>query len=196
MPQIVNVYLTSAAAPWTSNVYGCAPSSVAVKLTDPQSADIVLRVGQPENLNTPAYQLSTEEILVVANLKTGVGALTSDQVRALFLGQITNWKDAGGNDLPVQVWAYPSDADVQQVFEQDVMKGQPVTSQARLAVAVPAMMNSVETVSGSVGVVTRRLKSSNIPESLTVATVPVLAIVKSEPQGVIKELLSCLQASK
>src|SRR5581483_11487301 len=161
--QVLNVYLTSAADPWLNNVYDCAPPGTAVNLADPGSAELVLRVGEPPNLSTPSSQLSTEEILVVTNLNVGVDALTVDQVRSLFLGQVTNWNELGGNDVPVQVWTYSPDEDIEQIFSREVMRGQPVTSQARLAVSVEAMTNSVETVAGSVGVVTRRWKSGNTP---------------------------------
>lgn len=194
--QIINVYLTSAADPWTNNVYDCAPAGSAVNLTDPDSAQITLRVGEPDHLTTPAFQLSTEDILVVTNLQTGVYDLSADQVRSLFLGQVTNWKELGGNDVSVQVWTYLPDEDIQRIFEREVMDGRPVTSQARLAVSVEAMTDSVETVPGSVGVVTRRWKSGNTTEALSVASVPVLAIVKSEPEGAVKDLLGCLQEGK
>lgn len=194
--QIVNVYLTSAADPWTNNVYDCAPAGTAVNLTDSDSADITIRVGEPDHFTGPVFQLSTEDILVVTNLNVGVTELSADQVRALFLGQIANWSELGGNDVAVQVWTYSPGQDVQKIFEQDVMNGQAVTSQARLADSVEAMSNFVETVSGSVGVVTRRWKSGNAPEIFFVAAAPVLAMVKSEPQGAVKDLLGCLQAAK
>jgi hypothetical protein len=193
-PQIVGVYMTSSASAWRNNLYDCASSSVLVNLADPQSAGILLRVGEPGNLTTPAFEIATEEVLVVVDLKAGVNSLTLEQVRALFLGQVPNWKDLGGNDVPVQVWVYAADEDVQQIFSQVVMNGQPVTSLARLAVSAEAMSDSVEATPGSVGVLTRRWKSGNTPEVYSVATVPVLAVTQSEPQGAVKELLSCLQS--
>jgi len=194
--QIVNIYFTSATDPWLNNAHDCAPAGTAVNLTDPDSAEVVLRVGEPLNLSRPSFQLSTEEILVVTNLNAGVDTLTVDQVRSLFLGQVTNWNELGGNDVPVQVWTYSPDEDIEQIFSREIMQGQPVTSLARLAVSVEAMTNSVETVAGSVGVVTRRWKSGNTPEVLSVAAAPVLAITKSQPEGAVKELLSCLQEGK
>ena len=194
--QVLNVYLTSATDPWLNNVYDCAPAGTVVNLSDPDSAQITLRVGEPSNLSTPSFQLSTEEILVVTNLQAGVYELSVDQVRSLFLGQVTNWNELGGNDVPVQVWTYSSDEDIQQIFSREFMKGQPVTSLARLAVSVEAMSNSVETVAGSVGVVTRRWKSGNTTEALSVATAPVLAITKSPPEGAVKDLVGCLQSGK
>lgn len=196
-PQLVNVYATSAAYPLLSELYNCASSSMVVNLSDPQSADITLRVGQPVDLTAPAYQIGEDDVLVVVHPQTGVGPLTLEQVRELFLGQVANWQELGGNDVPVQVWVFSPREDVQQIFDQTVMNGQPVTSLARLAVSAPSMSDAVGTQAGSVGILTRRWKMGNTTEAFVVAaSVSVLAIAKSEPQGVVKELLSCLQAAK
>ncbi len=191
--QVVKVYATSAASPWLQNVYKCVPSSVAVSLSNPASADITIRLSQPAGLNTPAFQIGSDEILVVVNLQAGVSSLSANQVRDLFAGQITSWKDAGGNDMPVQVWTFDSSEDIQQVFDQIDMAGRSITSQARLAVSAQNMSNSVAGNPGSIGILTRRLKTNNTQDVFGGVSVPVLAITKSEPQGAVKQLIACLQ---
>ena len=195
-PQVLNLYATSAAYPWLSKVYTCASSSIAVNLSDPAAAEISLRLGQPENPSGPSYQIASEDVLVVVHPGIGVGALTLEQVRMLFLGQIANWKDLGGNDLPVQVWTFAPAEDIQQIFDREVMRGQPVTSLARLAVSAQIMSNSVGAEAGAVGVLPRLWKAGNVDAVYTVASVPVLAVTKSEPQGNEMGLLGCLQAGK
>src|SRR5258707_4733845 len=96
-PQPLNVYVTSAAYPWLANAYSCAATTQAiVRLSDSASADITIRLGQPLGLRTPAFQIGSEEILVVVNPQTGISSLSSGQVRDVFSGQITSWKDIGG----------------------------------------------------------------------------------------------------
>ena len=195
-PQVANFYATSAASPWLSAVYDCAPASVAVNLSDAESAQVTLRLGEPDHLATPAYQIASEDIVVVVHPQTGVGALTLEQVRQLFLGQVMNWQELGGNDLPVQVWTFSPDEDIQAIFDRTVMHGQPVTSLARLAVSAQSMSEAVGTQPGSVGVLTRRWQSGDTSEAFVAASAPVLAVVKSEPQGDLRELLGCLQSGK
>ena len=207
-PQVVKVYSTSSTQPWLADLYNCASTSTVISLSVSQSADIMIRVGEPANLTTPAFQIGTEDILVAVQPQTGVGSLTIEQVRQLFTGQVTNWKDVGGNDVSVQVWTYSPNEDVQQIFDNTVLAGQPVTSLARLAVSAQTMSDSIGAQAGSVGVLTRRRQAGNsstgspVPaaqagqaarEALIVASVPVLVITKSEPQGAVKELIACLQ---
>ncbi|MBI1792996.1 MAG: substrate-binding domain-containing protein [Chloroflexi bacterium] len=192
-PQLVKVYITSSAQPRLADLYNCASVSAVINLSDPQTADVLIRVGEPDNLLTPAFQIGTEDILVAVHPQTGVSSLTIGQARQLFTGQATNWKDVGGNDMPVQVWTYSPDDDAQQIFNDTVLAGQPVTSLARLAVSAQAMSDAIGAQAGSVGVLTRRWKAGNTREALIVASVPVLAITKSEPQGALKNLIACLQ---
>jgi hypothetical protein len=192
-PQLVNVYVTSAAYPWVSDLYDCASTSAAINLSGPQSAELTLRLGVPEHLTTPAFQISTEEVLVIVHPRSGVASLTLDQVRSIFLGQVINWKEIGGNDIPIQVWSFSPDEDVQVTFSQTVMDGQPITSLARLAVSGEGMAEDIGNNPGSVGILPRRLMTANIQNVFTAAKVPVLIITKSAPTGIINDLIGCLQ---
>ena len=108
-PQVVSVYSTSAAEPWLTELYTCAESfAVLTRVDDPNSADIVLQIGEPEFLSGFAYQIDEEEILIVAHHQFPIQNLTLDEARALFMGL---------DDPSAQVWVYASDADVQKVFD-------------------------------------------------------------------------------
>ena len=153
-------------------------------MDDSQSADIVLRVGEPEFLASSAYQIDTEEILIVTHRQSPVQNLTLEEARALFAGQ---------GDPSVQVWVYASEEDVQDVFDQFVMEGRNVTPSARLAVNPQQMSDTLVNEPNTVGILPRHWKAGDVRDVYLVATVPVLAITQSEPEGVIKELLACLQ---
>lgn len=184
-PQLVTVYSTSAAQPWLSPLYVCAGSaSVISRVDDSSAADIILRVGEPEFLASSAYQIDTEEILIVTHRQSPVQNLTLEEARALFSGQ---------GDPSVQVWVYASEEDVQIVFDQFVMEGRSVTPSARLAVNPQHMSDTLLNEPNTVGILPRHWKAGDVRDIYRVATVPVLAMTQSEPEGVIKELLACLQ---
>ena len=184
-PQLVTVYSTSAAQPWLTPLYACAESSAVLsRVDDPSGADILLRVGEPPFLASPAFQIDAEEILIVTHRQSPIQNLTLDEARALFAGQ---------GDASVQVWVYASGEDVQEVFDQVVMAERNVSPSARLAVNPQQMSDTLVNEPNAVGVLPRHWKAGDIREVLTVATVPVLAITNSEPQGVIKDVVSCLQ---
>jgi hypothetical protein len=184
-PQVITVYSTSAAQSWLLELYDCAGSSAALsRVDDPASADIILRVGEPAFLADSAYQIDTEEILIVTHRQSPVQNLTLAEAQALFAGQ---------GDPSVQVWVYPSGEDVQEVFDQVVLAGRIVTPSARLAINPQQMSDTLNNESNAVGILPRHWKMGASREVFTVATVPVLALTNSEPQGVIQELIACLQ---
>lgn len=195
-PHILTLYVTSAAYPRVSELYSCAPPSLVLAQTDPASAELVIRLGEPTPLVSPAFQVGTEDILVVSHPQVGVGTLTLEQVQQLFSGRISNWKDLGGNDLPVQVWTFAAGEDIQQIFDRSVMHGEPVASLARLAVSAQAMSDGVGNSPGSVGYLPLRWKAGNTREVLKAATVPVLAVTRAQPAAPEKELIACLQTAK
>jgi len=184
-PQIVTVYSSSAAQLWLPPLYDCAgASSVLSRVDDPSSADLVLRVGEPKILTSFAYQIDMEDILIVTHRQSPLQSMALEEVRALFAGQ---------GDPSVQVWVYASGEDVQAVFDQFVMEGRAVTSSARLAVNPQQMSDTLVSESNAVGILPQHWKLGESRELFTVATVPVLAITQNEPDGIIKELIACLQ---
>lgn len=184
-PQLITVYSTSAAQPWLEPLYACAESiAVISRVDDASTADIILRVGEPEFLTSPAYQIDTEEILIATHRQSPVQNLTLEEARALFTGQ---------GAPAVQLWVYAFEEDVQEVFDRVVMTGSRVTPSAWIAFTPQHMSDTLVGEPNAVGILPRHWMAGDVREVLTVGTVPVLAITAVEPQGVIKELIDCLQ---
>ncbi len=181
--EIVSVYATSAAQPWLSELYACADNSSVILNLTADDPDILLRVGEPEIIISPVYQVDEEEILIVTNRESPIQNLTLAEAQELF---------AQGN-ASTQVWVYASDADVQIVFDQLVMKGSSVTTFAGLATSPQQMSDLLNAEKDAVGILPKHWKAGTVRDVFSAGIVPVLAITKEEPQGALKELISCLQ---
>lgn len=153
-------------------------------VSSPAQADISLRLGEPEILASPAFQVDTEEILVVTHRQSPAQNMSLEDVRALFAGQ---------GDPSIQVWVYAAGEDVQEVFEQVVMQGRSVTSLARLATGPQDMSDALNNQPGALGILTRRWKAGDSRFVYTIPDVPVLALAQEEPVNDIKALVACLQ---
>ena len=183
--EVVTVYATSAAQPWLTELYACAEKLPVVLNVNANEPEIYLRVGEPGNIISPVYQIDEEEILIVTHRESPVQNLTLEETQELF----------AQGDPSTQVWIYSSDADVQVVFDQLVMNGRSVTSTARVAVSAQNMSDVLNSESNAVGILPRHWKMGSVRDVFSAGKVPVLAITKDEPVGVVIGLISCLQSN-
>ena len=183
--QIIKVYATPATQPWLADVFACAPMGTVIRVADdPVSADISLRLGEPDFWSASVYQIDTEEVLIVTHRQSQVQNMGVDEVRELF---------AGWGHPSMVVWVYASGEDVQKVFEQAVMDGRSVTSQARMAVSLQHMSDTLNNDPNSVGILTRHWKVGDSRFVYSIPEVPVLALVNEKSQGAIQEIITCIQ---
>ncbi len=191
---VVRLYATAATQAWQTELFDCAAKqSAALVLSDPGSADIILRIGEPHNLSMPAFQLGWEEILVIVNKTHSFDRLKTEQAAELFTGEISDWSQISPTETgAVQVWVFDAGEDAQQVFAT-TLAGKPVVSSARLVTSPEEMSRAIANDPNAVGILSRRWKTENVSDVYVAASAPVLAITPSEPQGVVKDLLACLQ---
>lgn len=183
--QVATVYATSAARPWLQNLYACAGNlSVTVKI-NANEPDIYLRLGEPDRITSPAYKIGEEEILIVANNASPAQSLSLTEAREIFVQ---------GNPS-AQVWVFASGEDIQAAFDQLVMRGRRVTSSARVAAGVEQMSAALNSESSAVGILPKRALTGNLREVFSAGVVPVLAIIKQEPQWAVSGLVACLQGN-
>lgn len=195
----ITIQYTAATIPWLADLYDCAGGSVvkaeqrAVDFLDPQSAELSIRIGEPSNYNSPAYQIGSEDILVIANRQNLINHLTAEEVRSLFTGTVQTWKEINGSSKPVRVWVFSSGEDVEQIFEQTALGGSPVTSTARLAMGMEEMSQAIADDVNAIGILPRRWKTGDTADVFTAASAPVLAVTPSDPRENIQHIIACLQ---
>ena len=62
-------------------------------------------IAQIRGVQFKEYILGAYTVSILVNAANPVSNLTSNQVQALFTGKIQNWKDVGGPDAPVHIYA-------------------------------------------------------------------------------------------
>jgi len=66
------------------------------------------------------------DILAFAvNPKLNVTGLTIDQLKSIYTGKFSNWKQVDGPNLPIQPYSRPTGSGTREFFAQDVLSGQP-----------------------------------------------------------------------
>ncbi|MBN2414370.1 phosphate ABC transporter substrate-binding protein [bacterium] len=58
---------------------------------------------------------------VVVNAANGVESLTVDQIGRIFRGEISNWKDVGGSDMPISLYGRQANSGTYAFFQEFVL---------------------------------------------------------------------------
>ena len=98
--------------------------------------------------------VAVDGLSVIVNPKNPVTRLTVDELGRIFRGEVTNWKDVGGPDMPITLYGRQSNSGTFVFFLEAVLKGDYSQKMNRMngnAQIVEAVKNDVSGI-GYVGV--------------------------------------------
>jgi phosphate transport system substrate-binding protein len=101
---------------------------------------------------------------VAVNPDNAVKGLTVAQVRQVFSGEITNWSQLGGTDLPIRVFLRDPTASTRQSFDEFIFAGLKPTyvTTAATVGSNAEMITSLHSFAGGIGMAT--LKQATVDE--------------------------------
>ena len=159
-----------------------------------------IRLGaNPEGAGYSAA-LATEQIVIIVNPDNPVKSINAEGLRIIFSGQAKSWKEFGGNDREIQVWAAPTGNAVREQFDSVILRNESLSTKAFIAPDTQTMLSSVADNLGAIGYVpaawlTDKVRSLSLNDALDKALrQPVLALLSKEPSDPGRTFLFCLQS--
>lgn len=92
--------------------------------------------------------VAAETLVFFVNEDNPVDGLTLEQVRKIYSGEITNWKEVGGSDAPIQAYQRPKGGGSQAIMDKEVMGDLPMMEPANADYVVGDMIGIIEAVRG------------------------------------------------
>ena len=77
-----------------------------------------------KGVNPVAIVIAIDCIVLVVNQKNKVDELTIGQLGSIFRGEVANWKDLGGDDVPITLYGRQSNSGTYEVFKENVVNGE------------------------------------------------------------------------
>ena len=95
--------------------------------------------------------IAQDALSVIVNPSNKVSQLTREQLEGIFTGKTTNWKDVGGDDMPIVVYSRESSSGTYEFLKESVLKNKNYSPKAMMMPATGAIVQSVSQTKGSIG---------------------------------------------
>jgi phosphate transport system substrate-binding protein len=100
-----------------------------------------------------SFPFAIDGVAVAVNPKNPVKALTAQQVRDIFAGKVTNWKQVGGKDAPINLFTRDEASGTREVFWKKALKKGPIADKANVVASNGAMKVAVAQDPNAIGYV-------------------------------------------
>jgi len=109
-----------------------------------------------------AHVIAMDGICVVVHASNPVKELTTEQVRHIYLGKITNWKELGGPDRKIVPISRDTSSGTYETFHELVMKKEKMAANVEYVNANPQAHARVKNTEGAIGYVGLGFVDTNV----------------------------------
>ncbi|MFA4990149.1 MAG: PstS family phosphate ABC transporter substrate-binding protein [Candidatus Omnitrophota bacterium] len=121
-----------------------ADSSRAIK-------DSELDKASSNGVDPKAHVIAMDGIAVIVNSANPVAALSRKQIKAIFTGDISNWKEVGGKDGKIVVVSRDTSSGTFEAFATLVLGGQKVRTDALMQASNQAIISIISRTPAAIG---------------------------------------------
>jgi phosphate transport system substrate-binding protein len=97
------------------------------------------------------YKVALDGLSVYVNADNTIKELTEDQLKQIFTGKVTNWKDVGGPDAPITVYSRENSSGTYEFFKEHILKGQDFAASAQTEPGTAAIIQAISKDKGAIG---------------------------------------------
>ena len=125
-----------------------------------------------DSVGVTTVELGKEGIVIGVHNSNTINDLSTDQIRQIFSGEVTNWKELGGPDEEIHVVTREEGSGTRDAFESIILDGQDMKSDAIVQSSTESVKQAVSTDPGAIGYMSFAHMSDDV-KSITVNHVSV-----------------------
>jgi phosphate transport system substrate-binding protein len=159
---------------------------------------------QKKGISPVPHIVAMDGIAVIVHSSNPIQGLNMEEIKDIYTGKITNWKELGGKDQKIVVVSRDSASGTFETFNKIVLKGKKVIPEALAQASNKTVATIVATTKGAIGYVGLGYLSETIkalpvngiaPEHGTVGSGkypisrPLYMYTNGAPQGVVKDFI-------
>ena len=95
--------------------------------------------------------VAKDGVALYVNATNPVSQLTVEQVKAIYLGDVTNWKDVGGPNAPIVLYSRENSSGTYVFFKEHVLGDEDFAPQAQTLPGTAAVVNAVAKEKNGIG---------------------------------------------
>ncbi|MDD5758801.1 MAG: substrate-binding domain-containing protein [Desulfobulbaceae bacterium] len=134
--------------------------------------------------------------LVFIHKPSTVNSLSKEQLKKIFTGKITNWRELGDKDLPIDVIWGSRTPGQNALFTENILDGEPVTARATPATDYENIRELVIKRPGAIGIAPKGLKMGAIKVPTTPKLPsPIIVITKGTPPERVQKVIDFIALS-
>jgi len=96
-------------------------------------------------------RVARDGLAVYVHKSNKIKQLTMEQVRLIFTGKVTNWKQLGGADKPINLYSRENNSGTYEFFKEHVLLKQDFAPQAQHMAGTAALINAVSKDPNAIG---------------------------------------------
>ncbi|WP_204141559.1 PstS family phosphate ABC transporter substrate-binding protein [Halomicronema sp. CCY15110] len=108
------------------------------------------QAAQQQGFSLKEIPVALEGLAIAVNTALPVDGITLTQLRDIYLGNLTNWNQVGGPDLPIVPVSRPSDGGTVEFFVSTVLGGTPLPGSITIANTTTEALRLVDSTPGAI----------------------------------------------
>lgn len=97
------------------------------------------------------YAVALDGLSVYVNARNKIEALSLEELRDIFTGKITNWKELGGEDSQIIVYSRENSSGTYEFFKEHVLQGKDFTPKAQTLAGTAQVLQQVAADAHGIG---------------------------------------------